>query len=202
MKTIYTAVLIFTSSIFIAQRSFLNYQEEISNDCVELNSNKHIINNNQLKTGDTIWSEDFGNGFPAGWTIEDLSGICPWVWSNDGSWGYFNSNNGASAGTAINSTTGFVAGMLFWGLALREIWSGEAAEANAGSKNKAGHYAYDNLKKIVTFGWIIYPAGYALGYFGGGVDMDVVNQVYNLADFVNKILPGVIVWAAARMDTK
>jgi hypothetical protein len=32
--------------------------------------------------------------------------------------------------------------------------------------------------------------------------MDVVNQVYNLADFVNKILPGVIVWAAARMDTK
>ena len=105
MKTIYTAVLIFTTSIFIAQRPFLNYQEEISNDCVELNSNKHIINNNRLKTGDTIWSEDFGNGFPSGWTIEDLSGICPWVWSNDGSWGYFNNNNGTSAGTAINSTT-------------------------------------------------------------------------------------------------
>jgi hypothetical protein len=32
--------------------------------------------------------------------------------------------------------------------------------------------------------------------------MVVVNTVYNLADFVNKILPGVIVWAAARMDTK
>jgi bacteriorhodopsin len=111
----------------------------------------------------------------------------------------------AAAGTQIgpiNAMTGFVGGMLFWGLALREIWSGEAAEANAGSKNKAGHYAYDNLKKIVTFGWIIYPVGYALGYFGGGVEMDVVNQVYNLADFVNKILPGVIVWAAARMDTK
>ena len=76
------------------------------------------------------------------------------------------------------------------------------AGVDIGSKNKAGHYAYDNLKKIVTFGWIIYPAGYALGYFGGGVDMDVVNQGYNLADFVNKILPGVIVWAAARMDTK
>ena len=48
--------------------------------------------------------------------------------------------------------------MLFWGLCLRELWSGEAAEANAGSKNAAGHYAYDSLKKIVTFGWIIYPA--------------------------------------------
>ena len=102
----------------------------------------------------------------------------------------------------INSTTGFVGGMLFWGLSLKEIWSGEAADANAGSKNAAGQYAYVNLKNIVTFGWLIYPAGYALGYFGGGVDMDLTNQVYNLADFVNKILPGVIVWAAAKMDTK
>tara|TARA_Y100000385_G_scaffold73573_1_gene74213 strand:+ start:77 stop:769 length:693 start_codon:yes stop_codon:yes gene_type:complete len=102
----------------------------------------------------------------------------------------------------ISSTIGFVGGMLFWGLALKEIWSGEAADANAGSKNTAGQYAYVNLKNIVTFGWLIYPAGYALGYFGGGVDMDLTNQVYNLADFVNKILPGVIVWAAAKMDTK
>jgi bacteriorhodopsin len=102
----------------------------------------------------------------------------------------------------ISSTMGFVGGMLFWGLALKEIWSGEAADANAGSKNAAGQYAYVNLKNIVTFGWLIYPAGYALGYFGGGVDMDLTNQVYNLADFVNKILPGVIVWAAAKMDTK
>ena len=102
----------------------------------------------------------------------------------------------------ISSTIGFVGGMLFWGLALKEIWSGEAADANAGSKNAAGQYAYVNLKNSVTFGWLIYPAGYALGYFGGGVDMDLTNQVYNLADFVNKILPGVIVWVAAKMDTK
>ena len=65
----------------------------------------HLTTNHQLKTGDTIWSEDFGNGFPSGWTIQDLSGICPWVWSNDGSWGYFNTNNGTSAGTGINSST-------------------------------------------------------------------------------------------------
>ena len=61
---------------------------------------------NSEKSGATIWSEDFANGFPSGWTTQDLSGICPWVWSNDGSWGYYNSNSGASAGTAINSTTG------------------------------------------------------------------------------------------------
>ena len=104
--------------------------------------------------------------------------------------------------SVISSTMGFAGGMIFWGLALKEIWSGEAADANAGSKNAAGQYAYVNLKNIVTFGWLIYPAGYALGYFGGGVDMDLTNQVYNLADLVNKILPGVIVWAAAKMDTK
>ena len=103
---------------------------------------------------------------------------------------------------AINSTTGFVGGMLFWGLMLREIWSGEAAEVNAGSKNAAAAYAFDGMKKIVTFGWLIYPLGYALGYFGGGVDPDLTNQVYNLADFVNKILIGMIVYAAAKMDTK
>ena len=32
--------------------------------------------------------------------------------------------------------------------------------------------------------------------------MDLTNQVYNLADFVNKILIGMIVYAAAKMDTK
>ena len=75
----------------------------------------------------------------------------------------------------ISSTIGFVGGMLFWGLALKEIWSGEAADANAGSKNAAGQYAYVNLKNIVTFGWLIYPAGYALGYFGGGVDLSLIH---------------------------
>ena len=55
--------------------------------------------------GSAIWSEDFGNGFPAGWTVQDMSGICPWVWSLDGSYGYYNGSQGASAGTAIASTT-------------------------------------------------------------------------------------------------
>ena len=104
---------------------------------------------------------------------------------------------------AINSTTGFVGGMLCWGLMLREIWSGEAAQVNAGSKNAAAHYAFDGMKKIVTFGWAIYPLGYFLGYFTTGIyDPEVTNQVYNLADFVNKILIGMIVYAAAKMDTK
>ena len=102
----------------------------------------------------------------------------------------------------ISPTVGFAVGMVFWGLLLKEIWSGEAAEVNA-KGNAAGQFAFDGMKKIVTFGWAIYPLGYFLGYFTtGGVDMDLTNQVYNLADFVNKILIGMIVYAAAKMDTK
>ncbi|MCB9170992.1 MAG: T9SS type A sorting domain-containing protein [Flavobacteriales bacterium] len=55
--------------------------------------------------GNVLWSEDFGNGFPAGWTVQDASGICPWTWSLDGSYGYYNGNGGTMGGTAIASTT-------------------------------------------------------------------------------------------------
>ena len=117
--------------------------------------------------------------------------------------GYLGEANAANADALVTPVVGFAGGMLCWGLMLREIWSGEAAEVNAGSKNAAAAYAFDGMKKIVTFGWAIYPLGYFLGYFTtGGVDMDLSNQVYNLADFVNKILIGMIVYAAAKMDTK
>lgn len=117
--------------------------------------------------------------------------------------GYLGEVNVANADALVTPVAGFAGGMLCWGLMLREIWSGEAAEVNAGSKNAAAAYAFDGMKKIVTFGWAIYPLGYFLGYFTtGGVDMDLTNQVYNLADFVNKILIGMIVYAAAKMDTK
>ena len=117
--------------------------------------------------------------------------------------GYLGEVNVANADAIVTPVVGFAGGMLCWGLMLREIWSGEAAEVNAGSKNAAAAYAFDGMKKIVTFGWAIYPLGYFLGYFTtGGVDMDLTNQVYNLADFVNKILIGMIVYAAAKMDTK
>ena len=54
----------------------------------------------------------------------------------------------------------------------------------------------------VTVGWSIYPIGYFLGYMGGGADPATLNIVYNLADFVNKIGFGVIIWAAAVADSE
>ena len=53
-----------------------------------------------------------------------------------------------------------------------------------------------------NIGWIIYPAGYFLGYLtAGGVDANSLNLIYNLADFVNKILFGLVIFAAAAKDS-
>ena len=54
-----------------------------------------------------VWSEDFANGFPAGWTIDNPGGLCPWVYTDDGSWGFFNGNSGTGPGAGMFSTTAF-----------------------------------------------------------------------------------------------
>lgn len=52
-----------------------------------------------------FWTEDFAGGFPAGWSVLDSSGICPWTYSTDGSWGFFNGTSGASPTNPITSTS-------------------------------------------------------------------------------------------------
>jgi len=97
----------------------------------------------------------------------------------------------------INSTLGFVIGMGGWIYVLYEIFSGEAGKAAAKSGNKALTTAFGALRMIVTVGWSIYPLGYIFGYLTGGVDANSLNVIYNLADFVNKIAFGLVIWAAA-----
>jgi len=97
----------------------------------------------------------------------------------------------------INATLGFVIGMAGWVYILYEIFSGEAGKAAAKSGNKALVTAFSAMRMIVTVGWAIYPLGYVFGYLTGGVDADSLNVVYNLADFINKIAFGLVIWAAA-----
>ncbi|GEM_PF-3484348 len=52
-----------------------------------------------------FWTEDFGNGIPTSWAVVDSSGICPWTYTTDGSWGNFNGNNATAAGTGLLSST-------------------------------------------------------------------------------------------------
>ena len=57
--------------------------------------------------------------------------------------------------------------------------------------------AFSALRMIVTVGWAIYPLGYIFGYLVGSLDQESLNVIYNLADFINKIAFGLIIWAAA-----
>ena len=99
-------------------------------------------------------------------------------------------------------TMAFVLAMLGWGFIVWEIFKGEASQINAGLSNANVQGAYKAMLICVTIGWSIYPIGYAIGYLGGGADPATLNIVYNLADFVNKIGFGVIIWAAAVADSE
>ena len=90
----------------------------------------------------------------------------------------------------------FILGLLAWIYIIYEVFAGEASKINASSGTVASKKAFHALRLIVTVGWAIYPIGYFMGYTGGA-EPGVLNIVYNLADFVNKIAFGVVIWAAA-----
>jgi|TARA_B110000438_G_scaffold303461_1_gene365043 bacteriorhodopsin len=102
----------------------------------------------------------------------------------------------------MNVTLAFVLGIASWGIILWEIFKGEASQINAGLSNANVQKAYKWMLICVSIGWLIYPVGYAFGYLLGGADPAMLNIVYNLADFVNKIAFGVIIWSAAVADSE
>ena len=106
---------------------------------------------------------------------------------------------GGYAGEAgyINAMLGFIIGMAGWIYVLYEVFSGEAGKAAAKSGNKGLVTAFGAMRMIVTVGWAIYPLGYVFGYLTGGIDAESLNVIYNLADFINKIAFGLVIWAAA-----
>jgi len=98
----------------------------------------------------------------------------------------------------ISPTIGFIIGMAGWLYIVYEIFFGEAANANNSSGNESAQKAFVTIRAIVTFGWAIYPIGYALAYFGGSSsDNATLNIVYNLADLINKAAFGLAIWVAA-----
>ena len=110
----------------------------------------------------------------------------------------------------IDVTVGFVIGMLGWFFILYELFAGEASKKAADQAPAAVQTAFNTMRWIVTIGWAIYPLGYVLGYFvlttaTGGTTPEAsqaLNIVYNLADFVNKIAFGLMIWYAATSVSK
>ena len=92
---------------------------------------------------------------------------------------------------------GFVIWIAGWIYVLYEIFSGEAGRSAAKSGNKSFATAFSALRMIVTIGWAVYPLGYVFGTVTGGVDANSLNVIYNLADLINKIAFGLVIWAAA-----
>jgi len=96
---------------------------------------------------------------------------------------------------------GFIVGVAAWIYILFELFSGEAGKAMKSSGNKALKTAFSAMRMIVTIGWAIYPLGYLFGYLAGGVDINTLNVIYNLADFINKIAFGLVIWSCAMQNT-
>ena len=94
---------------------------------------------------------------------------------------------------------GFIIGMIGWAVIIWEIFRGEASQA--ASSNQSVSSAFNAMRLIVLVGWAIYPLGYVFGLMTETVDINTLNWVYNLADFVNKILFGLIIWNAAVKDS-
>jgi hypothetical protein len=101
----------------------------------------------------------------------------------------------------MSPTLGFliaIAGGLY---ILGELFLGEASRLNTACGNEAAQSAFNALRLIATIGWAIYPLGYFMEYLGGGVDAASLNVIYNLADFLNKIIFGFVIYRAAVKDT-
>jgi bacteriorhodopsin len=101
----------------------------------------------------------------------------------------------------INATMGFVIGMVGWIYILYEIFAGEASKASD-ECSEAVKSAFSTMRWIVTIGWAIYPIGYFAGYMMGAVSPDALNIIYNIADMVNKIAFGVIIWNVAVQESE
>jgi bacteriorhodopsin len=98
----------------------------------------------------------------------------------------------------ININPAFIIGMSGWIFVLYEIFAGEAGkEASRLSGDSATCYML--CKWIVTVGWAVYPLGYLLANMAGSTAEDSINIIYNLSDFVNKILFSFIVYKTAEI---
>ena len=93
----------------------------------------------------------------------------------------------------------FVIGMLAWLYMIYVLYMG-AGRAAVATTSASVQTAYNSMLWIIVVGWAIYPAGYVFGYLMGAVDSSTLNLIYNLADFVNKILFGLVIWKAAMDD--
>jgi len=101
----------------------------------------------------------------------------------------------------IQEFVGFIILIAGWIYILFELFSGEAGRAASKGGNRPLSNAFAAMRMIVIIGWAIYPLGYLFGFLSDGISPNTLNIIYNLADFVNKLAFGLIIWVAAMQNT-
>jgi sensory rhodopsin len=107
-------------------------------------------------------------------------------------------STGHSVLWGVISTVGYV-------YILYAAWFGEAKQLAASSNNPAVKKGIQALAWFVLAGWAIYPIGYMAmpgGWLSGVFQPTDVNLFYNLADAINKIGFGLVVYGIAVADRK
>ena len=105
----------------------------------------------------------------------------------------------------MNLWLAFGIGMAGWAYILYEIFGGEASKINAQQAPASVQSAFNTMRWIVTIGWAIYPLGYFFGYLTGSSptnSANALNIIYNLADLLNKVAFGLIIWQVAVSETE
>ena len=113
MKKIYITIFVLVFSVSLFGQAYID--ETINNvvNDTEASVSTQIFTSSFSSSAmlvDTIWAENFSGGFPPGWSSYSINtqgsfATCPWNWTLDGTWGYWNGNNGSSPSNSITSTT-------------------------------------------------------------------------------------------------
>jgi bacteriorhodopsin len=98
----------------------------------------------------------------------------------------------------MNNAIGFWIGMAGWGLVMYEIYFGQASKISVEGANENVRSAFVVLRRFALWGWAIYPIGFWAGAAGGASLVDIV---YNVADVVNKVGFGLVIYSLAKRET-
>jgi hypothetical protein len=120
--------------------------------------------------------------------------------------GYIGEAFNPEGGDAMHSVTWGVLSTLGYVYILYTAWFGEVAQLAAASNSDVVKKGVRTLAWFVLVGWAIYPIGYmcmpggwlntALGWSSANVDL-----FYNIADAINKIGFGLVVYSIATAET-
>jgi sensory rhodopsin len=93
---------------------------------------------------------------------------------------------------------GFISGVAYFAI-VYEIWLGQASKLAAAAGGDI-HKAHKILCGFVLVGWAIYPLGYMMGtngWYNGFIPAGNIDVVYNIADAINKIGFGLVIYSLA-----